>query len=80
MQYIPLPMKWISETAKPVRRVTYLTENKPCVKENKVTFTHYIKMLWEGKKKTKLHTCCLKVMDNLKRKGGKAIMICLNFP
>lgn len=73
-------MKWISETAKPVRRVTYLTENKPCVKENKATFTHYIKMLWEGKKKTKLHTCCLKVMDNLKRKGGKAIMICLNFP
>ena len=73
-------MKWISETAKPVRRVTYLTENKPCVKENKATFTHYIKMLWEGKKNTKLHTCCLKVMDNLKRKGGKAIMICLNFP
>lgn len=45
MQYIPLPMKWISETLKPVRKVTYLTENKPYVKKNKVTFTHYIKML-----------------------------------
>lgn len=53
MQYIPLPMKWISKTAKPVRQVTYLTENKPCVKENKATFTHYIKMLWKGKKKHK---------------------------
>lgn len=51
MQYIPLPMTWISETAKPVRQVTYLTENKPCVKENKATFTHYTKMFWEGKKK-----------------------------
>lgn len=39
MQYIPLPMTWISEAAKPVRQVTYLTENKPCVKENKATFS-----------------------------------------
>lgn len=46
MQYIPLLMKWISETLKPVRKVTYWTENKPCIKKEKVTFTHYIKMLW----------------------------------
>lgn len=51
MQYIPLPMKWVSETLQPVRKVICLTENKPCVKKDKATFTHYIKMYF-GKEKT----------------------------
>lgn len=44
MQYIPLPTKWISET--PARKVTYLTEKKPCVKKDETTFIHFIKMFW----------------------------------